>query len=511
MKRLNRLNKKLKFRLLHIAFAIICATPLVSFGQQQLLPLNREFNLANEKALNSQQSNTHNSFKPIIQSAISFTDSGINHQDDYMINLKKNPESDRSWIIRKVFFENFVVVDEGNFYMTIDPLFNGEIGKDSEDAAGTTFYKNTRGAIVRANVGEKFSFETSLYENQMRLPGYLSSYVRGTGVVPGQGRVKAFKQDGIDFASSSATLTYTPYKFLNLQLGTGKNFVGDGYRSLLLSDYSFNYPFIKLITTFGKQKQFQYTKLNASLSSITRRDVISTPEALFVRKSMSTHYFSWLPTKWLNVGFFESTMWHTEDTSGTKPYQFQQLNPIIGLNTLTTVSDSLNHSNVGLNLKFKLPHDIVLYGQFVMDGNQYEKTTGYQAGLRFSGVKGLTLQAEYNVMDNPYTSTFYSDLEQFTNYNESLAHPQGDNFTELVGIINYKYKRAFIQLKHIVIDNDRFGYSSNQSDGHIGYVVNPKNNMTLITGLKIRDDVTSKTNFVYFGFRTNLRNLYNDF
>ena len=405
----------------HILFIFILISPFVGFSQQQNLPLNREFNLVNQKVFNYQESNTHTSFQPILQSNIHFSlgdDSQINElnfTEGYNINIRKEEKRDRSWIIRKIFFENLIVVDTGNFYMTIDPLFNGEFGKDSEDNSGRTLYKNTRGAIVRANIGEKFSFETSVYENQMVLPTYLDDYVNATGVVPGQGRVKRFKQTGFDFAASSATVTYSPYKFLNLQLGTGKNFVGDGYRSLLLSDYSFNNPFIKIIGTFGKKNQFQYTKLNASLSSVIRRDLGSTPEALFVRKSMSTHYFSWLATKWLNVGFFESTVWHTEDSTGTKPYQFQQLNPVFGVNTLTTITDSLNHSNIGMNLKFKLPYDIVLYNQFVIDGNQYEKAMGYQVGIRYSGIRGLTLQAEYNKMDNPYTSTFNKDLEQFTN------------------------------------------------------------------------------------------------
>ena len=52
-------------------------------------------------------------------------------------------------------YDNLLVVDTGNFYLTIDPLINVEMGKDSEDNSGQTLYKNTRGAIVRANVGEK--------------------------------------------------------------------------------------------------------------------------------------------------------------------------------------------------------------------------------------------------------------------------------------------------------------------------------------------------------------------
>lgn len=498
------MNKLIKNIL--VITALLCSQFIVA--QQQNLPLNREFNLLNQRIFNHQESQTHTSFQPINQSLIQKWEKP-RYSAEYLIQLKKDYNPDKSWLIRKLFFENLIVVDTGNFYMTIDPLFNGEFGKDSEDNSGRTLYKNTRGAIIRANVGEKFSFETSVYENQMVLPTYLDNYVFATGVVPGQGRVKQFKKTGYDFASSSATITYSPYKFLNLQMGTGKNFVGDGYRSLLLSDYSFNYPFFKIITTFGKKDQFQYTKLNASLSSVVRRDLGSTPEALFVRKSMSTHYFSWLATKWLNVGFFESTLWQTEDSSGTKPFQFQQLNPVFGVNTLTTITDDVNHSNVGLNLKFKLPYDIVVYNQLVMDGNQYEKTAGYQIGARYSGINGLTLQAEFNQMNNPYNTTFEPNLEQFTNYNEPLTHPLGDNFTEIVGLINYKYKRAFAQIKVIQAKVNTTDLSIIQP--HIGYMVNPKNNMTLITGLTMRDDGFTKTNYIYFGFRTNLRNLYDDF
>lgn len=502
---MNTLTKYILF-----IFAITCTT--IGYAQQQNLPLNREFNLVNQKILNSQNSKTHTSFQPINQSLIKLSEEP--QSPEYLVNLKKE-EIKRSWVIRKMFFENLIVVDTGNFYMTIDPLFNGEFGKDSEDNSGRTLYKNTRGAIVRANVGGKFSFETSVYENQMVLPTYMDNYVRSksahrvVGIMPGQGRVKNFKNTGFDFASSSATITYSPYKFLNLQMGTGKHFVGDGYRSLLLSDYSFNYPFFKIITTFGKRNQFQYTKLNASLSSVNRRELGATPEALFTRKSMSTHYFSWLATKWLNVGFFESTLWQTEDSTGTKPFQFQQLNPVFGINTLSTIKDDANHSNIGINTKIKLPFDLILYNQFVIDGNQYEKTAGFQIGARYSGIKGLTLQAEFNQMNNPYNTTFEPELEQFTNYNEPLTHPYGDNFTEIIGIINYKYKRAFAQLKVIQAKRNNVDLSIIQP--HIGYMINPKNNMTLITGLTMRDDGFNQTNYVYFGFKTNLRNLYDDF
>ena len=520
------------------------------FAQQQNLPLNREFGLVNQKVFNGFDNNVHTSFLPINQSFIKNLSDSIlskNEQKFYLSNVAKSEKKPRNffgWMYRSIFYGNFLAVDTGNFYLSISPQWNIELGKDSEDKSGRTLYKNTRGIMIRANVGEKFSFETSLYENQMVLPQYLDNYANGTGIIPGQGRWKKFKSNqGYDFSSASANISYTLNKHLNFQLGTGKNFIGDGYRSLLLSDASFNYPFWKIISTFGKKDQFQYTKLNASLSSITRRSLGSTGEALFQRKTMSTHYFSWLATKWLNVGLFESTLWQTEDSTGTKPLQWQQFNPVIGINTATTGFNDVNHTVVGTNLKIKLPFKAIVYNQFVYDGGS---KYGYQIGAKYFGINNLTLQAEYN-STSAFTYSSTTRLQTYSNYNEPLAHPLGAGFKEIVGIINYKYKRMFTQLKYNQIKSDIIGgniflseeenlYSTINSgavsattkitsikrelnilQAHIGFLVNPKNNLSVLIGLTKRSDkipsaaFVNETNYIYFGLRTSLRNLYSDF
>ncbi len=511
---------------------------LIGAAQQQNLPLNREFGLTNQKVFNAFGNNVHTSCLPIGNSFIKDVSPSIlanSEKDIYLLNISKSekkPHNFFGWMWRSFAYDNLLVVDTGNFYMSIDPLLNIEMGKDSEDTTGNSFSKNTRGAIVRANVGSKFSFETVLYENQVFLPKYEADYVNTSGVMPGQGRVKRFKQNGFDFAASSANLSFTPNKHLNFQLGTGKNFVGDGYRSLLLSDASFNYPFWKIIGTFGKNDQFQYTKLNGALSSVTRRTKGSTGEALLKRKTMSTHYFSWLATEWLNVGLFESTMWRTEDSTGTKPLQWQQFNPIIGVNTAATGFNDVNHTVVGTNLKIKLPFNAVLYNQFVYDGGS---KYGYQVGAKYFGIPNLTLQAEYNNVA-PYSYTSDIPLQAYSNYNEPLAHPSVANFNEIIGIINYKYKRVFTQLKMNLITSNLTGSNIFVAEStitpavvtdiernltimqaHVGFIVNPKNNMSLTIGINKRTEeisdlnITNETNYVYFGFRTNLRNLYNDF
>jgi len=517
-----------------IIFLLFLLATQLAFSQQLNLPLNREFNLVNQKEFNALENNVHTSFHPILQSKVA-TDSFYllkNHeQDAYLINVNKTYLKDKSWFSRKLFHENFVRVDTGDFYLTIDPLLNLEMGQDGESLnTEQTLYVNTRGIIAKGHIGEKFSFQTALYENQAVFPDYMAAYVRSTNVVPGQGRVKRFKINGFDYNSATSYISYSPSKRFNFQLGNDKQFIGDGYRSILLSDYAYHYPYYKATAWFGKKNQFQYTKVNTGLSSLDRREQGSTPEELFMRKSMSVHYLSWIATKWLHLGFFESTIWQTEDSSGTKPYNFMQLNPVLFANTLVTGFDGKNNSQLGLNAKIKLPINTILYGQLLYDGNKNHTKTGYQAGVKFCGITGLTLQAEYNHVE-PYTYSNAIPLQNYSHFNEPLGHPYGANFDEIVGIMNYKYKRLFMQTKVNYAQLSSQGsniFASNENtisivpttadliniQAHAGFLINPKNNMALMLGISQRTLTTDfgehKTNYIYFALRTSLRNLYSD-
>ena len=55
-------------------------------------------------------------------------------------------------------------------------------------------------------------------------------------------------------------INYDFSKFFNLEYGQGKNFIGDGYRSLLLSNTSSHYPYLSISTKFKKIKYLYQTK-----------------------------------------------------------------------------------------------------------------------------------------------------------------------------------------------------------------------------------------------------------
>ena len=177
----------------------------------------------------------------------------------------------------------------------------------------------------------------------------------------------------------------------------GKQFIGDGYRSLLLSDHASYFPFLKLNTSFWKLK---YTNTWTSLRDV-RPEV--TADGAFLTKYMANHYLSWNVNKKLNLGFFESVIWENENGRG---FDFNFLNPIVFYRAIEFSTGSRGgNALIGLTGKYKINDRANLYGHIVIDelsagdilgGNQnYKNEQGFQLGTEYYdafGIKHLTLQ-----------------------------------------------------------------------------------------------------------------------
>src|SRR5205085_5773609 len=133
------------------------------------------------------------------------------------------------------------------------------------------------------------------------------SFARITGVVPFQNRFKAEDNNVIDFSYSSAKLIYTPNKHFLFNLGYGTNFIGDGYRSLLLSDYNTNYPYFRTAVTFGK---LQYSVMWSQYISEIKAYTYAQG---YPRKWGQTYLLDWQATKHFNIGIFNALVSSIED------------------------------------------------------------------------------------------------------------------------------------------------------------------------------------------------------
>lgn len=457
-----------------------------------------------------------------------------------------------------------VAIKAKNYWFTINLILDLRIGKDVESKLSNTFV-NTRGVTVQGNLGKQIIFSTSIFESQGRFADYYNAYamsIRPSGgnsaIIPGIGIAKSFKTDAFDFPMAEANIKFKPSEIFDLQLGYVRNFLGDGYRSLLQGDGVSPYPYFKINTTFWKIK---YTNTYMWLKDV-RPDV--TLDGTYATKYMASHYLSFNVSKRLNIGLFENVVWANTNERG---FDVNFVNPIIFYRAVEFSSSSkAGNAVLGATAKYKWNNQVNFYGQFLVDefaigdvkaGNKsWRNKFGYQLGAKYYDafkVKNLTLQLEYNHV-RPYVYAHSNPLTNYAHNNLSMGHQWGGNFRELVAIARYFKGRYFGEAKFTYgqkgfdfndgVDNFNYGgniYLNYNDDRpydvgvtvgqgnktnimigelQVGYLVNPSSNLKVFGNVLVRNfDPTAETpttiqnNTTWFsiGLRSDLFNWYFDY
>lgn len=425
----------------------VCGQSLVSLERNALL------NLENHGS--DEKNARHFAIKPYIYRNIAEEKMA----DSLLTPYCKPPETKRSWVARKLFYEHFLRVDSADFSIAADPLLDLQYGYDLSDKS--SIYRNSRGLQILGTVKDKLSFYTSYLETQARFPSYVTDFIQQYEVVPGMNRAKDFKGNSFDYGMATANISYNPWKFLNLQLGYGKNAFGYGYRSLLLSDNAFQYPFLKVTTTLGR---FEYVNLITSFQNLDTKSLLDAPYIWYhgyQKKGGTFNYLSAHATKWLDIGLFEGIIWKARGLKD-QGINLNQYIPIIYVNTLRYGLFSENNILLGCDVQARIFPKVRIYGQFALDdlhfnqaeeGAGYQKTKlGYQVGVKWfdiAGIRNLHLQAEYNQV-RPYTYGHHDALQSYTHYNQALAHPLGANFREVQLFLDYRYRRIYAGIQGMV-------------------------------------------------------------
>ena len=520
------------------------------------IPFSHSYYAQFDRAMNQVGANNHTAQKP-------YTYSEVAKYYDLEQSQKELYKNKEGWWGRKFWNENMVTIQGENYWFTMNPIVDLRVGEDT-DSKKTT-YNNTRALQIQGALGKQLHFSTTLYESQGRFADYYNQYaisIRPSGgnpaVIPGIGIAKEFKTDAFDFPSADANLTYSPNQFINLQLGYGRNFLGDGYRSLLQSDGTSPYPYFKINTTFWKIK---YTNTYMWLKDL--REEVTTDRA-YATKYMANHYLSWNISNRFNLGVFESVVWTTSNDRG---FDMNFVNPIVFYRTVEFNSSSkAGNALLGLTGKYKWNNEVNFYGQFLIDefsvdavkerNKSWKNKFGYQFGAKYYdafGIDNLLLQAEYNIV-RPYV---YSHSDPITNYahnNQSMGHNWGGNFKELILVARYFKGRYFADAKLTVgtrgldfnTTEDNFNYGGNIyldydenrpfdtgvkvgqgnetkvliADVQTGYLINPSTNLKVFANITYRNfnpHTTTATTFdqstTWFsvGIRSDLFNWYFDY
>jgi len=359
-----------------------------------------------------------------------------------------NHWANSQWTFLKYFYQNKATVytyHEKNSWFSINPIINVQLGPKTQ--WGSNYSQNTRGVELRGTLNAKVGFYTRITENQVFLPNYMKSLPDSLGTLPGMGWWKYVNKTGYDFFSAKGYVNVNLVKnHVNAAFGHDKFFIGNGYRSLILSDYAKEYLFLKLNTQIGP---FHYQNIFAQLNNFSPTPGNQNGDKLVPRKYMAIHRASVLIKKRLEIGASEMIVFD-RDTADTKGFDLEYLNPVIFYRAVESNLGSRDNALIALDWKAYLPKSIIFYGQFVIDEfsiKQVKAKSGYwankfafQAGLKSTQKTKhglLFLQAEYN-RANPYTYSHFRGSQNWSQYGQPLAHPLGANFKEFLGRLMFQ-------------------------------------------------------------------------
>ncbi|GAB1445628.1 MAG: hypothetical protein KF860_09610 [Cyclobacteriaceae bacterium] len=342
---------------------------------------------------------------------------------------------------------DFLYADLPEFDIHVNPVLYASFGQDNQ--AGESLYLNSRGVEIQGMIDRKIGFYTFLTDNQARLPLYVRDGIAQNPVVPHEGFWKNYKNNGADYFQARAYIDFNISKHIYMQFGNGKTFIGNGYRSLIFSDYAPPTLFLRANVKVWKLNYlFQLNRVAADAPGTIGGS--GSGRRRYPEKFMAFHHASINIGKKFNLGFFESVVFSPKDSLNNNTFDLSYLNPVIFYRAIEQQFGSSDNVILGMDFKWIITKGLSAYGQIVFDEfllDRLKEGNGWwankfalQGGLKYIdvvGVNNLDMQLEANVV-RPYTYSHNTQYGSYTNYRQPFAHPLGANFKELIGIVRYQ-------------------------------------------------------------------------
>jgi hypothetical protein len=435
------------------------------------------------------------------------------------IDLKQG-DSSRSYLHRKMFMENFIGLQKEGLVLALNPLMNFYGGTSSRKE--NIIYRNTRAIQIKGALGKHVAFKTSFYETQMNSPEWIDGFYRKFGVFPGETNAKGYGEDGYDIGSVySAFAVHQSWGKMRMVFRGGYDnlFIGTGFRSLFLSDFSLPFLHGAMHLQYGR---WQYLHLTASLQNPNFRNVMQLETsrrpstAPYQKKTMTLHYLRYRLAESVSLGLLEGVIFRVAD-SAERRFSMQYLNPVIFSNV---AAYGLNHNNnvmIGADMHISWSIKFTTYLQWLQDTKNSEGTA-VLASVRYRGssfkalVEGSHLGNEVLAHRDPRQS--------YTHFNQPLTHPAGAGVDELVIEAGYRYQR-FIMDTRVVIQQKRHNVDYNIPtevtgetihhtfyDATLRYILNPSTRLQLFANILEYHGPEGQEQFFRIGLKTQLRREY---
>ncbi|MDX2359320.1 MAG: hypothetical protein QNK23_00845 [Crocinitomicaceae bacterium] len=328
-----------------------------------------------------------------------------------------------------------------------------------------TSIKTGLGVEVKGAIKDKFYFRLAAVEGIHSIRGF---YQPKTYISDSIG-------DGVLYTDLRGRISYTPNHAFNFQVGLDHNFLGEGSRSLLLSDYGGSYPFAQMRIRFWR---IEYSIMYQFLREWDNNQ--------WEGKFASSHHVSVNVAKWFNIGIFESVVFQPKDTALNRWFDVEYLNPFVMFRPQEYSLGSSDNVLLGIDLSANYYREHMFYAQFILDefylaelmakskwwASKYGGQFGFKGRFK-KNEHSFFYRAEYNFV-RPYTYAHISSDLNYGNQGSPLAHPYGSNFMELLVEFKWQHKKLFAKLfaNYYVrgANKDGFNYGS---DPYLPYVNRP--------------------------------------
>lgn len=453
----------------YIAFLSFLAFPAMG---QQLMIFENDLQWRYEEELNKRNVYFHTDVKPYFQAEIDSL---------YMVDTVETFD----WISDTT-TKN---VDAGGKNLRLQVLFDLQGGVDVADTSGLPLKWTAGGGLMLGSQLRKDLYVEGTYVYRYQaVPDYLAALAERRYMLPGQGFTKTGK-DAYQTHSFSGYASYTPDKHFNFQLGQGRTFFGDGYRSMFMSDGQYAYPYLKVTSTFWR---FRYVNQYAMMQNIAES---GGERSGFQTKFSTTHYLSYNVNDMLSLSFFETVIWHGRDNNLNRGFDVSYLNPIILFRPVEFNAGSADNALLGMGYKIKVTDKAQIYGQLTLDeflfahikedwkqfinpkdslksgwwANKFAIQFGVKTFDLFK-IEGLSLQSEINWV-RPFTYSHGTVTQSWSHMGEPLAHPLGANFYEWVNIVRFKQRSLLVegQINHVIHGSNPAAVSNYGGDIFIPY------------------------------------------
>lgn len=366
--------------------------------------------------------------------------------------------------------------------LRLDPLLS--LGLGIETASLVTTLQNTRGIRLLGFMGNRLRFQSSIGLHNPIYPLYLHEIILQDTIAPGLGLARRIGQEPggrvWDFYASQAMLSWQINPRFQVQWGHGKNFIGYGYRSMLLSDFAPAYTHLRLQAHWGP---VQYQYYIAQMLDYSSPRILPLGQRIwgserYRQKYCSMSYLDWNLTSGLQVGLFQAIVWPAQDALGHRGPGWNYLNPLLFMIPMQFANGSDGNAVVGINTGYRWGRQQA-YAQWVLDelrmkdllsGNpSWANKFAFQAGIRgwtsVSG-QGFRWQAEINGA-RPFTYAHWSGATNYAHQNSALAHPMGANFVEGLGSITWFRGSWAVSLRHLIAQQGRSDSTARNTGNNI--------------------------------------------